>query len=127
MRESLLRNISKSMILPLLQIYLSICSMFALDGLPSFNFDFLVLISLCFTNCYQCDGMRIIHHCRNLSKHYFAPRATTKYQLYSCFQGTSYNIAERYTEMTRIVFLVYFYCVLDPFAFFLGVMVLVIR
>ena len=29
MRESLLRNISKSMNLPLLQIYLSICSMFA--------------------------------------------------------------------------------------------------
>lgn len=33
----------------------------------------------------------------NLSKHYFAPRATTTLQMNLCFKGTPYNLAEKYT------------------------------
>ena len=32
-----------------------------------------------------------------LSKHYFAPRAKTQQQMYLCFKGTPYNLAEKYT------------------------------
>lgn len=33
----------------------------------------------------------------NLSKHYYAPRATTLEQLFLCFKGTYYNLADKYT------------------------------
>jgi hypothetical protein len=32
-----------------------------------------------------------------LDRHYFAPRATTLEELYSCFTGGWYNLAERFT------------------------------
>jgi hypothetical protein len=33
----------------------------------------------------------------NLSKHYYAPRATVTEQLFLCFKGTNYNLADKYT------------------------------
>ena len=36
-----------------------------------------------------------------------------------CFQGTEYELAERYTDMTKILFLSLFYCSIFPMAFFL--------
>ena len=33
----------------------------------------------------------------NLDKHYFAPRAKVKEQMFLCFKGTYYNLADKYT------------------------------
>jgi len=62
-----------------------------------------------------------------LSKHYFAPRAKTQQQMYLCFKGTPYNLAEKYTDLTRIMLLSYFYSALFPAAFFFGSLTLFIR
>jgi len=62
-----------------------------------------------------------------LSKHYFAPRATTQDQIYLCFKGSPYNLAERYTDLTKIIFLSYYYCALYPFALLFGSVALIFR
>lgn len=44
-----------------------------------------------------------------------------------CFRGTPYNLAEKYTDMTKIVFLSYYYSVLSPLVLFMGAIALFIR
>jgi hypothetical protein len=41
----------------------------------------------------------------NLKKHYFAPRAKTHEHMLSCFKGTYYNLADKYTVSCRQSFL----------------------
>jgi len=62
-----------------------------------------------------------------LSKHYFGPRAYTPDQMYLCFKGTPYNLAERYTDLTKIVFLSYYFCALYPMCLFFGSVALFFR
>ena len=43
------------------------------------------------------------------------------------FQGTFYNLGERYTDFTKILFVVFFYSALFPAGFFLGFLILVFQ
>lgn len=63
----------------------------------------------------------------NISKHWFAPRAKTIHQMFLCFRGTPYNLAEKYTDMSKIVFLSYYYAALSPLVLFMGSVALFIR
>jgi len=55
----------------------------------------------------------------NLKRHFLAPRAKTQDAMNILFQGTEYELAERYTDMTKILFLSVFYCAIFPMTFFL--------
>lgn len=71
--------------------------------------------------------LRLLDLGGSLSKHYFGPRARTPDQMYLCFKGTPYNLAERYTDMTKIVFLSYYFCAFYPMGLFLGSVALINR
>lgn len=50
-----------------------------------------------------------------LKKHFLAPRfSKTQAQMNSYFLGTPFNIAERYTDLTKMMFLCFYYSVLYP-------------
>lgn len=51
-------------------------------------------------------------------RHILGPRAVDQRRMNLWFSGDSYNIGERYTEITKIFFLALFYCILYPMAFF---------
>lgn len=63
----------------------------------------------------------------NAKKHLLAPRARTQEQMNMYFQGTFYNLGERYTDLTKILFLVFNYGALLPAAFFFGSAILIIQ
>ncbi|KAL7559500.1 hypothetical protein ACA910_010314 [Epithemia clementina (nom. ined.)] len=63
----------------------------------------------------------------NINKHYFAPRAKTQDQMNSYFYGTQYSIGERYTGLTNILFVCFFYSALFPAAFFFGAIILIVK
>lgn len=63
----------------------------------------------------------------NAKKHLLAPRARTQDQMNSHFQGTFYNLGERYTDLTKILFLVFNYGALLPISFFFGGAILLIQ
>ena len=63
----------------------------------------------------------------NISRHVFAPRARTTHQMLLCFKGMQYNLADKYTDMSKILFLSYFYCALDPLNLFKGFAALILR
>lgn len=60
----------------------------------------------------------------NLKKHILAPRTKTQEEMNLSFQGTFYNFGERYTDFTKILFVVFFYSALFPPGFFLGFLIL---
>ena len=52
-------------------------------------------------------------------RHIIAPRKKTQDAMNICFQGSTYELAERYSDMTMILFMALFYCSIFPAAFFL--------
>lgn len=54
----------------------------------------------------------------SFQKHILAPRAQSQAHMNLKFKGTYYNLAERYTSFTTVVFLCYLYCALNPLTFF---------
>lgn len=60
----------------------------------------------------------------NIKKHILGPRARTQEEMNLSFQGTFYNFGERYTDFTKILFVVFFYSALFPPGFFFGFLIL---
>lgn len=80
--------------------------------IPSIN-------AIMWTEMLVAPMLRLADIIGNLKKHIFAPRARTQEEMNLYFLGTPYNLAERYTDFTKSIFLAYFYSALDPNAFFL--------
>jgi len=54
------------------------------------------------------------HFCR----HFLAPRATNQPIMNNFFLGTEYQLSERYTNMTGVIFLTFYYAMVFPIGFF---------
>jgi len=61
---------------------------------------------------------QIIDIIGTLKRHILGPRAEDQRRMDLYFSGTSYNIGERYTEISKILFLTLFYSILFPMGFF---------
>mmetsp|Transcript_13637 Transcript_13637/g.29499 ORF Transcript_13637/g.29499 Transcript_13637/m.29499 type:complete len:1595 (+) Transcript_13637:323-5107(+) len=55
----------------------------------------------------------------NFKRHFLAPRAGSQERMNLLMSGTEYTVAERYTNMTKTLFLTFYYCAIYPSAFFL--------
>mmetsp|Transcript_27370 Transcript_27370/g.65782 ORF Transcript_27370/g.65782 Transcript_27370/m.65782 type:complete len:1071 (-) Transcript_27370:1369-4581(-) len=60
-------------------------------------------------------------------RHYLAPRASSQEEMNSHMRGEEWHLAERYTNMTKILFLTLWYCSIYPFGFFLCALALFIN
>ncbi|KAL3940561.1 MAG: hypothetical protein SGBAC_004917 [Bacillariaceae sp.] len=55
----------------------------------------------------------------HVNRHILAPRATCQDAMNLLFKGTQWNLAERYTDMTKILFLCVWYCSIFPGAYWM--------
>ena len=55
----------------------------------------------------------------HINRHFFAPRAATQDAMNLKFVGAPWELAERYTDATKILFLCVWYCAIFPGSFFL--------
>jgi hypothetical protein len=55
----------------------------------------------------------------HLQRHFLAPRATTQDAMNLAFSGTEMELAERYTNMTKMLFLAFWYCAIYPQGMFM--------
>ena len=90
------------------------------DILPSIK---AILVS----ELYVTPLLSLIDISSNMNKHLYAPRAKTQEQMNTYFQGTEYSIGERYTGLTSILFVCFFYSALFPAAFFFGAAILFVQ
>jgi len=63
----------------------------------------------------------------NFKKHVLAPRSRTQEEMNLNFQGTKYNLGERYTDLTKVLFVCFFFSALYPAAFFFGAAILIVQ
>jgi len=63
----------------------------------------------------------------NIKRHFVAPRAQTQEQMNNCMMGVDYYIAERYTNVTKILFLALWYSAIFPATYFLCCIALLIN
>jgi hypothetical protein len=76
---------------------------------------------------WLAPALRILDIISLLKKHFLAPRAHNQEQMYLSFQGTPYNLAERYTDFTKVLFLCFFYSALLPSTFFFCSAILIVQ
>ena len=62
----------------------------------------------------------------NLKRHVFAPRAKDQRRMNLLFMSGYYSIGERYTDVTKLLFLTCFYAPLYPAAWFFSAVILVV-
>lgn len=60
----------------------------------------------------------------NLKRHILAPRAPDQRRMNLNFLGTHYELAERYTEMTKVLFFTFYYSTIFPSGFFFAAITL---
>lgn len=72
-------------------------------------------------------AMQIVDIYGHVQRHFFAPRAPDQRRMNLLFQGTLFELAERYTNMTNLIFLTFFYSALFPIGFFLSSLALIIH
>lgn len=73
-----------------------------LDVLPQIN-------AILWSELWLVPSLRLLDLWGNIQKHIFAPRSRTQEVMNSFFQGTYYNLGERYTDMTKVLFVCFFY------------------
>lgn len=71
--------------------------------------------------------LRLIDIVSNFKKHVLAPRSHTQEEMNLNFQGTGYNLGERYTDLTKVLIVCFFYSSLMPTSFFFGAGILVVQ
>lgn len=69
---------------------------------------------------FTSPTMRLLDIPNTIKRHFIAPRAKTQIGMIRNFTGAKVNLAERYTESTKIVFLCFYYGALMPYGFFMG-------
>jgi len=82
----------------------------------------LMISELCVTSV-----LRLLDITGLFKKHILAPRARTQDAMNLNFSGTQYNLAERYTDLTKIMFLTFFYAALFPGSLFICAVTLFVQ
>lgn len=62
------------------------------------------------TQCADISG--------NIQRHLLGPRVTNRLKLAGLFAGTPYELSERYTNLTNVLFLTFYYATIFPAGFF---------
>src|SRR3569623_33106 len=65
--------------------------------------------ALFFAEIVTTNAIQLLDPVSQLKRHFLAPRAATQDAMNLQFQGTPFELAERYTNMTKIVFLALWY------------------
>jgi len=90
------------------------------DVLPQVN-------ALLWSELWLVPLLRLSDLFGNFKKHVLAPRSRTQEEMNLNFQGTKYNLGERYTDLTKVLFVCFFFSALYPAAFFFGAAILIVQ
>jgi hypothetical protein len=79
------------------------------------------------TELFKSPVIQLTDITGNFYRHVLAPRATNQKQMSNYFRGTTYDLSERYTDLTSVLFLTFYYAVLFPAGYFLAALTLTVH
>mmetsp|Transcript_21234 Transcript_21234/g.32376 ORF Transcript_21234/g.32376 Transcript_21234/m.32376 type:complete len:1003 (-) Transcript_21234:251-3259(-) len=85
------------------------------------------LLAVFIAEIFTSPLIQLLDPVNHLKRHLLAPRAMNQIAMNNRFTGTFYNIAERYTNMTKIIFLCGWYGVIFPAGYFFGALALLVQ
>ncbi|KAL7539204.1 hypothetical protein ACHAXR_009091 [Thalassiosira sp. AJA248-18] len=80
-----------------------------------------------FADLVTTNVLQLVDPVSNFKRHFLAPRAGSQERMNLLMGGTEYTIAERYTNMTKTLFLTFYYCAIYPSVFFLCALTLFVN
>mmetsp|Transcript_36061 Transcript_36061/g.78980 ORF Transcript_36061/g.78980 Transcript_36061/m.78980 type:complete len:445 (-) Transcript_36061:1655-2989(-) len=72
-----------------------------------------------FAEIVTTNAVQLLDPMGHINRHFLAPRAKTQEGMNLKFSGALYELAERYTNMTKLLFLALWYCSIYPMSLFL--------
>jgi len=111
LKITLFRWVNTAILTQIITPFSSTVSSGAKDVLPTIN-------ALLWSELLLAPILRLLDALGNIKKHILGPRAKTQESMNLSFQGTGYNLGERYTDFTKVLFLCFFYSALFPATFF---------
>lgn len=90
------------------------------DLLPSIS-------AILWSETFIVPALRLLDIGGKFQRHVLAPRAMTQEQMNLNFLGTPYNLGERYTDLTKVLFVCFFYSALFPASFWFGFAILLVQ
>lgn len=85
------------------------------------------LVAILYSELFITPTLKLLDIFGNLKKHILAPRTRTQEEMNGYFTGTFYNLGERYTDFSKVLFVVFFYAALFPAGFFFGSLILIVQ
>jgi hypothetical protein len=85
------------------------------------------IFSIFFAEIVTTNAIQLTDVWGHFQRHVLAPRASTQDSMNLCFQGLEVELAERYTNMTKIMFLAFWYCSIFPSSLFLAALALLVN
>ena len=77
------------------------------------------ICSVFFAEILTVNAIQLSDVWGHFQRHVIAPRASTQDSMNMCFQGLEVELAERYTNMTKIMFLAFWYSSIFPGGLFI--------
>mmetsp|Transcript_8508 Transcript_8508/g.12383 ORF Transcript_8508/g.12383 Transcript_8508/m.12383 type:complete len:973 (+) Transcript_8508:76-2994(+) len=71
-----------------------------------------------FADIVTSQGTKLLDIGGNIKRHFVAPRSPDQERMNQQFQGAAYDLAERYTNATKLLFLCFYYSAIYPGALF---------
>ena len=102
LKITLFRWVNTAVLTKVITPFTSTVSPGPLDVLPQIN-------AILWSELWLVPCLRLLDLWGNVQKHVFAPRSRTQEVMNSFFYGTFYNLGERYTDMTKVLFVCFFY------------------
>lgn len=97
---------------------------FTSQTLPNDHGVISLVYKIFFAEIITSTAIQVLDPFTNLLKHFVAPRADSQEKMNLYFRGTDMFLAERYTNLTKIVFLSVWYCPLYPAVLFMAALAL---
>lgn len=72
------------------------------------------------TEMLKAPATQLLDISGHMKRHVLAPRARDQKRMMYYFKGTAYDLSERYTDQTTVLFLTFYYAMLFPAGFFFG-------
>jgi len=85
------------------------------------------MFAIFITEMCKAPVTQILDPAGNIKRHLLAPWAKDEEQMLQYFQGTKYSLAERYTDLTNVLFLTFYYAFLFPAGFFFASITLAVH
>jgi hypothetical protein len=76
--------------------------------------------AIIFAELFTAPVIKFLDIMGNICKNILAPRAANQEEMNSYFSGGKFNLAERYSDATKVLFVSLFYSSIMHGAFFLG-------